>query len=291
LLSKLGTPTEDGFLQQEHRKEAMQELSVILGIIYCRLPSDSNNLARYLIVIGCLAYFSVVLCLTATPKEVINGTAVLLNENGDMITNKHVVSGCDKIFVKLNDGDIHIADILSIGKRFDMAILRVEDVNVPRFAWFRTDRGRHIGIAQEGDSVVYGGFDTKTLGYIDIAHGKVVASPDPVNPDKRFISAMVSSATHGASGSGVFEGTEALVGLIFSGYVDVGIKSKRKKELDLFYGDNVVNFYNSNALIEFLGHESDYKPRIYYRIDPPAANGADVKGHVFLTTALVICYR
>jgi hypothetical protein len=227
-------------------------------------------------------------------KGLITGTAVFINDNGDMLTNRHVIENCGRLMVKPNDdGSLFNTKITSISKIFDMALIKEDGFHPSpsQISWIRVNRERHVGIARPGDAVLYGGYDQEPITNIDISNGKVIDLPISVNPDKAFVSNMISGATHGASGSGVFEDTGGLVGLVFSGYINVGEQTNSHQELDYFYGDNIINFYTTEAIVRFVQYDSPYKPPIFYRVEPPRVIRIENVGHIYATSALVVCYE
>src|SRR5204863_2612597 len=53
------------------------------------------------------------------------GSGIVLDQNGDILTNAHVVSGASQIQVTFNDGWSATATLLNANTRADVAVLRV----------------------------------------------------------------------------------------------------------------------------------------------------------------------
>jgi S1-C subfamily serine protease len=53
------------------------------------------------------------------------GTGFIINENGEIVTNKHVIAGSSKLQVTLSDQKQYDAEVLGIDSRDDLAILRI----------------------------------------------------------------------------------------------------------------------------------------------------------------------
>jgi S1-C subfamily serine protease len=53
------------------------------------------------------------------------GTGFLINEDGEIVTNKHVIAGSSKLQVTLSDQKQYDADVLGVDSRDDLAILRI----------------------------------------------------------------------------------------------------------------------------------------------------------------------
>jgi Trypsin-like peptidase domain len=70
-------------------------------------------------------------------KTVSTGTAFLINERGHMITNHHVVPGCDNVSVLYGDKNLK-ASVLGVNSKYDLALLRIQ-VQTPNFATMTKD--------------------------------------------------------------------------------------------------------------------------------------------------------
>ncbi|UOQ48026.1 S1C family serine protease [Gracilibacillus caseinilyticus] len=57
------------------------------------------------------------------------GSGFLINNDGDIITNAHVVKGADSIVVKLSNTREYPAAIVGIGEEQDFAVIRIPDIN------------------------------------------------------------------------------------------------------------------------------------------------------------------
>ncbi len=53
------------------------------------------------------------------------GSGFIINEDGEIVTNKHVIAGSSKLKVKLSDEKEYDADVLGIDSRDDLAILKI----------------------------------------------------------------------------------------------------------------------------------------------------------------------
>jgi len=54
------------------------------------------------------------------------GSGFIFREDGYILTNNHVVSGADNIFVKLSDGSQHKAKVVGLDKDTDIAVLKID---------------------------------------------------------------------------------------------------------------------------------------------------------------------
>lgn len=59
------------------------------------------------------------------------GSGVILNEQGYVVTNNHVISGADSIVVALRDGREAVADVVGLDPETDLAVLKIELDGLP----------------------------------------------------------------------------------------------------------------------------------------------------------------
>ncbi|MEI8348783.1 MAG: Do family serine endopeptidase [Candidatus Omnitrophota bacterium] len=59
------------------------------------------------------------------------GSGVIINAEGYILTNEHVVSGASEIKVKLSDGREFDAEIKGSDKRSDLAVIKIKAINLP----------------------------------------------------------------------------------------------------------------------------------------------------------------
>lgn len=59
------------------------------------------------------------------------GSGVIINDNGYIVTNYHVVDGADMITVTLNDNSSYEAEIVGIDPSTDLAVIKIKEVGLP----------------------------------------------------------------------------------------------------------------------------------------------------------------
>lgn len=59
------------------------------------------------------------------------GSGVIINKEGYILTNTHVIENVDKIVVTLSDNREYEAKIIGLDKKTDIAVLKIEDKNIP----------------------------------------------------------------------------------------------------------------------------------------------------------------
>jgi serine protease Do len=55
------------------------------------------------------------------------GTGFIISENGQVLTNYHVIAGADEVFVNLHSGEKVRADIMGYDEKLDIALLKIGD--------------------------------------------------------------------------------------------------------------------------------------------------------------------
>jgi serine protease Do len=85
----------------------------------------------------------------ADKKESSDGTGFIIDENGYVVTNYHVVSSTDKIKIVLHDGSEYIAKIIGKDERSDIALLKIDtDIKLPFVQFADSDK------VEVGDPVI-----------------------------------------------------------------------------------------------------------------------------------------
>lgn len=67
------------------------------------------------------------------------GSGVIISEDGYIVTNNHVVEGATKLKVKLNDGRQYEAKIIGRDPATDVALIKVDDRNLPTLVFGSSD--------------------------------------------------------------------------------------------------------------------------------------------------------
>ncbi|MCD7948545.1 MAG: trypsin-like peptidase domain-containing protein [Oscillospiraceae bacterium] len=73
-----------------------------------------------------------IVCVRASKKGVQSlGSGVICSQNGYIITNAHVISGCSEVLVLLNDGTAADATLAGMDEENDIAVLKIEREDLP----------------------------------------------------------------------------------------------------------------------------------------------------------------
>jgi len=81
-----------------------------------------------------------------------SGSGMIIENNGYILTNAHVVSGVSSVKIKLSDGRLFIGSVIGRDEKIDLAILKLNKDNLPEIEFGNSDD------VKQGDEVF-------TLGY------------------------------------------------------------------------------------------------------------------------------
>jgi len=156
------------------------------------------------------------------PKQGALGSGFIVDDEGIVVTNNHVVSNASEIKVTLTDGREFPAKLIGADEKTDLAVLKVEtDTALPARSWGNSDKSR-VGdwVLAVGNPFGLGG--TATVGIIS-ARGRDIGS----GPYDDFIQ-IDAPINSGNSGGPLFDGKGNVIGVntaIFSpngGNVGIG---------------------------------------------------------------------
>jgi Do/DeqQ family serine protease len=77
-------------------------------------------------------------------QQVATGSGVIISNDGYVVTNNHVIDGAEKISITLNDGRELNAEIIGTDPNTDIALLKVEEKNLP-YTEFGNSDDVHLG--------------------------------------------------------------------------------------------------------------------------------------------------
>ncbi len=156
------------------------------------------------------------------PKQGALGSGFIVDDEGIVVTNNHVISNAAEIKVTLTDGREFPATLIGADEKTDLAVLKVEtDTALPAKSWGDSDKSR-VGdwVLAVGNPFGLGG--TATVGIIS-ARGRDIGS----GPYDDFIQ-IDAPINSGNSGGPLFDGEGNVIGVntaIFSpngGNVGIG---------------------------------------------------------------------
>jgi serine protease Do len=191
------------------------------------------------------------------PEEVYKqrglGSGVIINKEGYILTNEHVVDGADKLTVKLSDGREFKAEVKGMDVRSDLAIIKIDADSLPVAELGDSDElnigqwvlaiGNPFGFAMENPE------PTVTMGVVSALHRSLGKSIDP-NRDYSDLIQTDAAINPGNSGGPLVNLSGKIIGInvaIFStsgGYQGVGfaipINTANKIVSSLIEGKKIV---------------------------------------------------
>lgn len=155
---------------------------------------------------------SVVSIETTTSKGGATGSGFVIDANGYLLTNNHVVANAQSIKVMLNDGSEYPARILGRDESYDLAVLKIEATGLKALQFGDSEK------VQVGDPVIAIGSPLGLSG--TVTQGIISAKDRPVtagdsNSSTSFISALQTDAAinPGNSGGPLVDATGAVIGV------------------------------------------------------------------------------
>ena len=176
-----------------------------------------------------ILHFPLLVCLFATPAlaqtqvtvKLSTGTGFVVNREGYIITNAHVVPGCEKVTITVGGTEIP-AEIVVRDTGRDLAALRVAGNATPAIAPMRWN----IRDLKVGDPAIVMGYPrgAAMTGQYVFRKTAVTELTGP-NNDAAFIQ-LTHVADHGNSGGPVLDGSGNVIGVI-RGYIEWQAKDAR----------------------------------------------------------------
>jgi serine protease Do len=131
------------------------------------------------------------------------GSGVVVDPNGYIITNEHVILNADEILVTLSTGETIPAQLVDAAHDFDIAIIKVDMENLPHAKLGDSDDlvvGEWaIAIGQPFGQLLYDSQPTVTVGVISALHRDVKDNP---NSDKYYKDMIQTDAAINPGNSG-----------------------------------------------------------------------------------------
>jgi S1-C subfamily serine protease len=198
-------------------------------------------------------------------RAVASGTAFFIAGQGRLLTNRHVVEGCDWIGL-MAEGDLHTAVTVAESSKLDLAVLQT-DFDGNAIAVF-ADEAPEIG----EDSYVAGYPLLDKLWSLNFTNG-IISSQAPLGEERLL--QTTAPVQHGNSGGPMFDASGHVAGVVVARLADKSAEN--------------VNFaIKSTVATEFIS-QSGVSPRI-------ASRSAELKPSVIARTARsivvpAICFK
>ncbi len=111
------------------------------------------------------------------------GSGFIVNPEGYVITNAHVVEDYDEISIKLYDGRIHDASLIYIDNLLDLALLKIPVSNLPTLRFGSSETVR------DGEDVIAIG---SPMGFDFTVSSGIISSPNRVIDDLTYLQTDVA---------------------------------------------------------------------------------------------------
>ncbi|UCF04760.1 MAG: trypsin-like peptidase domain-containing protein [bacterium] len=144
------------------------------------------------------------------------GSGVIVNPEGYVLTNEHVIRDAERVFVTLNDGSGLDATVVGAATEFDLALLKIEGENLP-FAALGNSDNLEIGewviaIGSPFGHLLNDTQPTVTVGVVSALDRDVKSSPDAQGVFKNMIQTD-AAINPGNSGGPLVSSTGQVVGI------------------------------------------------------------------------------
>ncbi len=192
-----------------------------------------------------------------------SGTGFFVSKYGDIVTNAHVVEGCDTVTVR---GAIpaNEAEVIAVDKNIDLALLRTSAIP-PRIASFR-GYGDKI---DKNDGVLLIGYPEERgiTGEYKVVPSVVLASSGPLG-NKQWLQ-FQDAARHGNSGGPLLDQSGNVVGVI-TGKSTLTRQNPQTGQDEIIQQSDVA--ITLDYVEEFLKQNNVYYSMLYSEQDSGAGN-------------------
>lgn len=145
-----------------------------------------------------------------------SGSGVIISDDGYIVTNNHVIDGATKIRVILNDKREYIADLLGKDPNTDLALLRINEKNLP-FAIVGNSDDVKVGQWVLAVGNPFNLTSTVTAGIVSAKGRGLNLLRDPRNPETQYaIEAFIqtdAAVNPGNSGGALVSADGKLIGI------------------------------------------------------------------------------
>jgi len=136
------------------------------------------------------------------------GSGVIVNPNGYIITNHHVIAGADEIFVTLEDSQkTYQAQVIGSDEQTDIAVIKIKGKRFP-YARFANSKNLKVGDIVFAIGNPFGLGESISMGIISALNKTQIG----INKYENFIQTD-ASINPGNSGGALVDSTGALVGI------------------------------------------------------------------------------
>lgn len=177
-----------------------------------------------------------------------SGSGFIISQDGEILTNAHVLSSSDKVIVKLNDRREFSAKILGIDEKTDVALIKIEAKDLTPAQLGNSDT------VEVGDWVLAVG---SPFGFTNTATKGIVSALGRNFPDSTYTPFIQTDAAvnSGNSGGPLFNSKGEVIGINSRIYSQVGQFNGLGFAIPINFAKNIANQLRANGSFEqgFLG--------------------------------------
>ena len=150
------------------------------------------------------------------------GSGVIIHADGIIVTNNHVIEDCDKIYVRLSNGDTYEAALRGTDEDGDIAILKITPQAGKPLAAAKLGSSKSLAL---GEEVIAIGNPLGELGGT-VTNGIISATEREVSVDGVKMKLLQTNAAinSGNSGGGLFNLAGELIGVVNAKYSAEGVE-------------------------------------------------------------------
>ena len=151
-----------------------------------------------------------------------SGSGVIIHADGIIVTNHHVIAECDRIYVRLTNGDTYEAILRGSDERGDIALLKITPQNDKPLTVAKLGYSKALAL---GEEVIAIGNPLGELGGT-VTNGIISATEREINMDGVTMKLLQTNAAinSGNSGGGLFNMAGELIGIVNAKYAAAGVE-------------------------------------------------------------------
>lgn len=138
------------------------------------------------------------------------GSGIILNDKGIVVTNYHIFAGCERIELKRKDVVVNHLGVIGVNIEKDILILRLDGSDYPNIPICESDT---LKVGQKIYAV------GSPLGYENTMSEGIISGLREIGESKKSFIQITASASPGSSGGAVLNSKGELVGMVSMGYL------------------------------------------------------------------------
>jgi putative serine protease PepD len=173
------------------------------------------------------------------------GTGIIINSDGEILTNNHVIAGATKITVTLSDGSTHTATVVNANSTEDLAVIKISGVSGLTAATFANSSTVAVGdsVLAIGNAEGYGGTPTVTEGIISATSRSLTDSSEITGESESLTGLLQTDAAlnPGNSGGPLVDSAGDVIGIDVA--IATGTTDEPAQDIGFAITSNTVESY------------------------------------------------